>query len=200
MAANGSNHSFDDWLGFCRNFDKSRSSHATWEFCSFGRARRISGWFAATLIAYGLIVYVATIFGIALFSDENDRSDKQEAVRLMLVGAYAGIPPAEFLAGKALFDGVGIDQDKKRGLYWIRAAAHQGQSYAMAALGDIYQKGDGVAADLGQAAAWYEAAASAGHARAKLALGIIYQIGGKGLPQDISKAADFSPRSGGGWN
>ena len=113
-----------------------------------------------------------------------------DAFRLVVPAAEAGLAPAQNLLGILYATGLGTRQDMEMAAKWYRAAAEQGYDLGQTNLGDRFQEGCGVEKDEAEAARWYAKAATQGCAIGQHKLGWLYKDG-RGVAQDKRLAMEL---------
>ena len=111
--------------------------------------------------------FASAVLLIAILLAACSRVDIAEAEEAMRVGNYA------------------------EAYYLWRQLAEQGHPIAMYNIGWMYHNGYGLVIDDEKAAQWWRNAAESGLEDAEMALGMLYYYGGKGIPRDLEKSAEY---------
>ena len=139
---------------------------------------------------------------------QGDPSGYPQALKHFLVAAEAGVPNAQFYAGRMYQLGDGTPVDGEKAVYWYLKAGANGQARAYNNLGNIYADGLGtVEADPKRGMICYKLAANMGMAMGAYNVANVYQWGKNGFDRDYAQAREYyrqcldkAPRFPGAWN
>ena len=127
-------------------------------------------------------------------SENADRREHGQAVRMLKEAAEQGLPEAQAHLGFMYMEGMSVPPNYSTSAKWSRKAADQNHAGAQFNLGVMYENGRGVPRSDVKAVKWWRKSADQGNEYAQHNLGNMYGSG-LGVPQSDTSAVEWYRRA-----